>query len=163
MPAPTFTAKPVRPQFMPGSQTEAIHQWLASALGAHPDEIIATDPAQNFRPVLDVEPLMRILGGPWLALVERCHAAKADMRDKRSGDRASHAGEAAEGSFGAVNGQKWRQVGEAPRAPAAEPTGERKVFDRVASIGTDLAGRAERANPIVDRNSEVIYPKGAQE
>lgn len=163
MPAPTFTAKPVAPMFLPHTLPENVHQWLAAALGAHPDEIIATDPEQNFHPVLNVEPLMRILGGPWLALVERCHAAKADMRDKRSGDRPSHAGEAAEGSFMSVAGQKWRQVGEAPRAPAAEPTGERKVFDRVASIGTDLAGKAEQANPILPPKSEVIYPRGAQE
>lgn len=134
-------------------KVDAIRRWLEDAMGAEPDRIVATDPAQIFRPVIDIEPLLRILGGPWLALVERCHTAKADMRDKRSGDRAAHAGEAVEGSFGSVAGQKWRQVGEPARAPAAEPTGERKVFDRVASIGTDLAAKAEQADPFVPPKS----------
>jgi hypothetical protein len=114
---------------------ERIHQWLADALGAHPDELVVTDPAQVFRPVIDIEPLLLILGGPWSAAVARCHEAKAHMRDKRKAERASHPGEAAEGSFGAIDGQKWRQV---PAPP-------------------------ERIAPIVEANREVIYPKGAQE
>jgi hypothetical protein len=79
-------------------------------MGAHPDQLVVTDPAQNFRPVIDIEPLMRILGGPWGAAVERCHEAKRNMADKRRADRASYAGEAAEGSFGSVDGKKWRAV-----------------------------------------------------
>lgn len=77
---------------------EAIHQWLCRVMGAHPDQLVVTDPQQNFAPVVNLEELMLILGGEWTKCVLRCHDAKESTNDKRK-NVATQTGDAADGSF----------------------------------------------------------------
>lgn len=124
--------------FPPLDNVEAVHQWLCAVFGSHPDELLITDPIQGFALVVDLEPLMQILGGPWLRAIARCHEAKASMKDRRP----HIAGE--DGSF-------MGKLKLAPREGA-------KVFDRASSIGTDLAAAANQREIETETDIEIVEP-----
>jgi hypothetical protein len=70
------------------SKLDLINQALAEALGGDPDWLHFSDPAQ-LSVVVDLRPFMRILGGPWLAVLERADEKRTAM-DGRVGTGIGH-------------------------------------------------------------------------
>jgi hypothetical protein len=97
--------------YQPPHPYEAIHQWLCEVFGAHPDNLVVTDPQQNFSPVVSMEGLMQILGGEWAECVRRCYEMKADSNDKRQGV-VLQTGDAKDGSFMADAVARGKKIAE---------------------------------------------------
>ncbi len=147
--APSFTPKPfpLLEGYPADHPYQVIHQWLCNVFGAHPADIVATDPAQNFAPVVNLESLMLILGGPWELCVKTCHDAKLSTNDKRAPGKILMTGDEKDGSF---------LAGAAARAKAQRLAGGGSTVPVCASCGCTegyghVSGCAYFADPALVR------------
>jgi hypothetical protein len=153
-------AKPLPDQIFPALKGvsaahpyHAIHQWLCNVFGAHPNDLVVTDPQQNFRPVVDLEPLMRILGGEWAEAVDRCYRTKKQVTEGSNLRGIQTEGE--EGSFLAGLG---KMIKGKPKAPEGA-----KEFKRSADIAADVSAAAADAGvDVVPPDPAVIARQAAE-
>lgn len=151
MPAPKFVPPPYPPLdgLSPGHPWQPIHQWLCHTFGAHPDQLVVTDPGQNFHPVVDLEPLMVLLGGAWERCAKRCHEVKASTDDKRTGV-VLNTGDAKDGSFLADAAARGRAAAAAAlaRGGTYEPTPEARCIECGAMPGFIHDAGCRMARPV---------------